>query len=77
MKQDPIVAEVRKVREAHARRHGNDLRRIYADMKKAEAREHWPQVQILVESPLRSCVAEDSAEYVVKKGRNVDTRHHR
>lgn len=49
MKQDPIVAEVRKVREGHAQRHGNDLGRIYADMKKAEVREDWPQARIRVE----------------------------
>ncbi|GEM_PF-857378 len=74
MKPDPIVAEVRKVREAHALRHGNDLRRIYADMKKAEARDHWPQAQVRVQSPVRACVAEDSAQYVAKKGRSA-TRH--
>ena len=67
MKQDPIVEEVRKVRETHAQRHGNDLRKIYADMKKAEDREHWPKARFLATSPAHACVAEDSVQYLVKK----------
>lgn len=71
MKEDPIVEEVRKVRETHAQRHGNDLRRIYADLKKAEDREHWPKARFLTASPVRACVAEDSVQYAVKKVRNA------
>lgn len=71
MIQDPIVAEVRKVREAHALRHGNDIRRIYADMKKAEERGHWPMAQLCPDSPARSCVAEGPVQYVIKKRRSV------
>jgi len=74
MKSDPIVAEVRKVREAHAMRHGNDLRRIYADLKKAEARDHWPQAQVRGRTSVRACVAEDNAQYLAKKGRSA-TKH--
>jgi hypothetical protein len=33
---DPIVAEVRKAREAHARRFGYDLARICRDLKRIE-----------------------------------------
>ena len=33
---DPIVEEVRKIREEHAARFGNDLRAIYEDLKRAE-----------------------------------------
>jgi hypothetical protein len=36
MWQDPIVAEVRKIREAHAAQYNYDLRAIYAALKKAE-----------------------------------------
>ena len=36
MKEDPIVAEVRRVREEHAARYNNDLRAIYAVLKKQE-----------------------------------------
>lgn len=35
---DPIVEELRAVREEHAARHGHDLRRIYSDLKKKERR---------------------------------------
>jgi hypothetical protein len=36
MWQDPIVAEVRKIREAHAAQYHYDIRAIYAALKKAE-----------------------------------------
>jgi hypothetical protein len=36
MWQDPIVEEVRKVRDTHAARYNFDLRAIYLDLKKAE-----------------------------------------
>ena len=36
MKDDPIVSEVRKVREAHAARFDYDLRAIYEDLKEQE-----------------------------------------
>jgi DUF438 domain-containing protein len=36
MKSDPIVEEVRKVREAHAAKFNNNLSAICADLKKKE-----------------------------------------
>ena len=36
MWQDPIVGEVRKVRDTHAARYNFDLKAIYLDLKKAE-----------------------------------------
>ena len=36
MKDDPIVTEIRKIREAHAARFNYDLRAIYEDIKKQE-----------------------------------------
>ncbi len=38
MWEDPIVAEVRKVREEHAARFNYDLRAIFRDLKEQEAR---------------------------------------
>ena len=38
MWEDPIVEEVRKIREAHAARFGYDLKAIYDDLKEAEKR---------------------------------------
>lgn len=36
MWQDPIVSEVRQIREAHATKYNFDLRSIYVALKKAE-----------------------------------------
>lgn len=37
MKDDPIVAEVRAIRDAHAARFNYDLKAIFADIKLSEA----------------------------------------
>lgn len=37
MWQDPIVAEVRQIREAHVEQHHGDLRAIYLALKQEEA----------------------------------------
>ncbi|MGH2397460.1 MAG: hypothetical protein ACRDFW_10830 [bacterium] len=44
MKSDPIVDEVRKVREAHAARFNYDLSAICADLKKKEKDSGHPLV---------------------------------
>lgn len=45
MTEDPIVAEVRRARDEHARRFGYDLRRIHEDLKASEsARQTWPLI---------------------------------
>ena len=36
MNDDPIVAEIRRHRKAHAAEHGNDLRRIVESLRKRE-----------------------------------------
>ncbi|MBC6428182.1 MAG: hypothetical protein GDA55_02990 [Cellvibrionales bacterium] len=33
---DPVVEEIHRYRQAHARKYGNDLRRIVASFKKME-----------------------------------------
>ena len=38
MPEDPIVAEVRRIRDEHAARYGYDLRRIYEALKSREKR---------------------------------------
>jgi hypothetical protein len=38
MWKDPIVEEVRRIREEHAARFGYDLKAIYEDLKEAESR---------------------------------------
>lgn len=36
MRSDPIIAQVRKVRDAYAKRFGYDLKRIFADLRMSE-----------------------------------------
>jgi len=43
MTPDPIVEEVRKVRQAHAAQHGYDLEAILADMRRAEVEDPRPR----------------------------------
>jgi len=55
--EDPIVAEVRKVREAHAARFDFDLRAIYEDLKEQEIRSKrrfvsYPPKRIQVSKPV-------------------------
>lgn len=38
MKKDPIVEEVRKQRDAHAKKFGYDLKKIYRDFKESETK---------------------------------------
>lgn len=52
MWEDPIVAEVRKVREAHAAQFNYDLRAIYHDIKKQEAESGREFITL---SPKRVC----------------------
>jgi len=44
MKKDPIVEEVRRIREKHAAEHGHDLNAIFADLKKQETQDKGPKV---------------------------------
>ena len=46
MWQDPIVAEVRRVREKHARRFGFDLQAIYAELKEQEEQNQCSKVTL-------------------------------
>ncbi len=74
MKEDPIVAEVRKTREAHSRKHGHELTKIYDDLKAAELRENWPVARVRVAKPVHPCVAEQSAPYAVRNEKDKRTR---
>jgi hypothetical protein len=49
---DPIVEEVRQLREAYARQFDNDLRAIAADLRKRE-RQHLGQVVSFPPKPAR------------------------
>ena len=45
MKEDPIVAEVRRIRQAHAARFGYDLDLIVADLKAHEQASGRPYIR--------------------------------
>ena len=44
MAEDPIVEEVRRHRQAHAAKHGNDLTKICDALREREARSERPVV---------------------------------
>ena len=44
---DPIVDEVRAIREAYAKKFNYDLMAIYKDLKKKEKKGHWKTVSFL------------------------------
>ena len=46
MKNDPIVDEVRKVRDEHARKHRYDLDAIFADLRACEASDSHKRVSL-------------------------------
>ena len=54
---DPIVEEVRRIREAHAARFNYDIDAIVADLKRSEAERDWPRASFgpcRVEKPVPS-----------------------
>jgi hypothetical protein len=46
MRRDPIISEVRKAREAYAKRFGYDLDRIFADLRTSEKTRGGPKTSI-------------------------------
>ena len=59
MWEDPIVEEVRKVREDHAARFGYDLKAIYRDLKRQEEESgrtfvSWPPRRVQPEEKRRA-----------------------
>jgi hypothetical protein len=60
MSQDPIVAEFRRARQAHARRFGYDLRAIYDALKEQEEQAVCSVVSL---SPRRIPPARETAQH--------------
>jgi len=54
MKKDPIVEEIRKVREAHAAKFNYNLKAICADLKKKEKDCGHPVVSLLPKRLLKA-----------------------
>jgi len=44
--EDPVVEEVRRIREEHAARFNYDIDAIYADLKRVEAESNLPHVSL-------------------------------
>ena len=57
MKKDPIVEEVRKFRDEHAKKFKYDLKKIFVDHKESEKKRKESQGK----------VAESTAQYSVKR----------
>ena len=56
MSRDPIVEEVRRYRDAYAKRFNYDLQAIYRDLKEQQERGCWKRVS-LPPKPVKSIVA--------------------
>jgi len=53
MKEDPIVKEIRHIRQEHAAKHGHDLDAIFADLKAREAQDKGPKASFPPKPSLR------------------------
>jgi hypothetical protein len=66
---DPIVTEVRKVREAHAARFNYDLQAIYAALKEAEQKSPRKKV----DSPPVECCWEHQAFFLPQTAKRAES----
>ncbi len=76
MMDDPIVEEIRRYRSEHAARYGNDIHRICEALREEARKSGRKQVNFgprKLSDQQVSCVAEEPAEYKVKK-READHR---
>ena len=68
---DPIVEEIRRYRNEHAARYGNDIHRICEALREKERKSGRKYVnrgpRMLSEKQGRPCVAEEGAEYKTKR----------
>jgi hypothetical protein len=62
MKKDPIVAELHKIREEHARRFNYDLDAMFEDLRRKQVRRK-NVADLKPISPAVPCVAEPHAAY--------------
>ena len=65
MWQDPIVEEVRAIRDAYAKRFDYDLNAIYRDLKEQELKSGWKLVSL---QPKRIAVKESKNRHVSETG---------
>ena len=63
MKTDPIVEEVRRARDEHAKKFKYNLSAIIKDLKAKEKRDKWPKANLSPRRKAFLAVAEDTAKY--------------
>jgi len=66
MRKDPIVEEIHKFREAHARKFNYDIDAIFADLQRKQAKRK-KLADLKPVKPLLPCVAEKRAVYGTKR----------
>ena len=68
MRTDPIVDEIHRIRQAHAKRFNYDVSAIFADIRKRQAkRKNLVDLSCGVQTA--ACVAESPAVYRTKRSR--------
>lgn len=68
MRKDPIVYEIHKFREAHARKFNYDIHAIFEDLRRKQAgRKNLAKLEPV--EPSLPCVAEERATYVAQRPR--------
>ena len=67
MKKDPIVAELHKLRVAHARKFNYDLDAMFEDLRRKQVRRKNVAALKPIK-PMLPCVAEPSASYGSERG---------
>jgi len=70
MRKDPIIEEIHKFREAHARKFNYDLDAIFADLQeKQAARKNLASLKPV--KPAVPCAAEERAVYRIRRTRKT------
>jgi len=64
--QDPIVEEVRRIRDEHAAMFNYDLEAIVADLKRSEAERDWPRASFALRRVQTEALADPARETAVR-----------
>jgi hypothetical protein len=64
--QDPIVEEVRRIRDEHAAMFNYDLEAIVADLRRSEAERDWPRASFAPRRVQAEALADPARETAVR-----------